>query len=324
MASSIYFNAVAEAKEAALLTEKDLLAILYCKDLFSVIKLLSEKGLVQGENIERYADLMKIVENEKRAFYTFLKSNTPDMNISKYFLIDVDYQNLQNYYLAWKLGGKQISFDYEGVLSADDIKKAVEKGEYSHITNEMRLAIEFCDRILKDDKKSIFLVNSAFNKSKARELLIIASRQKELKDAIVFKVDADNILLARILKDYEMVKSVKCYGGTLSDSSLRKLCEMDSVSIKREFMFSEYRSLIELALKAEDIKSRLLFEQMVDCYFLNTIEEKKYDLSGNMPYIRYGVKKSTELINLKIIFEGLASKLDKEKLKLELRRVYGK
>jgi len=324
VASSVYFNAVAKAKEATLLTEKDLFAILDCKDLLSVKKLLSEKGLLLGENIERYLDLMKIVKNEKKAFYTFLKTNTPDMNISKYFLIDVDYENLQNVYLAWKLGGKRVECDYEGIYSAEDIHRAVEKGEYGHISTEMKLAIEFCDSIISSDKKSTFLVNSAFKKSKAKELLILAKKQKELKDVIVFKIDADNILLARMLKDYSVIKDVKCDGGSLSDEMLKKLCELDAPSIKREFMFSEYRSLIELALNVQDMKSRLLFEQMVDSYFLNTLDERKYDLSKNMPYIRYAVNKSTELINLKIIFEGLASKLDTEKLKFELRRVYAK
>lgn len=324
MANSIYYNARAKALEANLLDYSKLTALVKCSSIFEVTKLLNAWQFLKGINVQSYADLLNLNLREEKEFLTFLKRSSPSKAISQFFLLKYDYFNLQSIYLQNALN-KDLSTKFEGNYLISTLTKAVQSKNYKILSPQMQKCLFYVDNLFLENRQTGFVVDTVFRKSLYEEMLEVSKADKELFKYMNVFIDLKNIEMALRLKDEKVFQKVRLLGGSLTDKFFNRLIELSYDDILGFAQQTTYYSAIELIIT--DLKQGLSldrFELMIDCFGQTYFDKFKYETSGNNPFLRYCFLKQTEIINLKIIFEGLNLGRAKKKILNELRRVYEK
>lgn len=322
MSNSVYYNARTKALEANLISYPKLTTLVKCSSIAEVSKLLNDWKILKGINILDYSDLILVVQREEEEFIQLLKQATPDKSISKFFLLKYDYFNLQVLYLN-KHFNSNLETTFDGSILVSTLKHAVESGNYKGLSPQMQKCLEFVDSLFKNGTKTGFLIDTAFKKSLYEEMLFVSRKNKELYKYINFLIDMSNIEFALRFRDFNLFSKIKLLGGTLDDKFLNNLCTMSFDQILVYAKQSIYFSAIDLIVS--DLKQGVAldrFELMVDCFGQTYFDKFKYETAGQTPYIRYCFLKQSELLNFRIIFEGLKANRPKKKILNELRRVY--
>lgn len=324
MANNIYYNSQAKAKETKLLSLKDLMNLARAKSVEEISKLLIEKELLKGLSPKSFLDLFKITQREEKEFLTFLKTSTPEKDISNFFLLKYDYFNLESIYLSLKLG-KKFELMPEGNLKISRIEEILKMKKYEFLSKEMQNALKFVDGLFEKEKQNGFLVDTAFKKALFLEKLEKSKVDKTLFDYMTSVVDLKNIELCFRFRNIEFFKNQKLDGGTLEDKFFEMLLKSDLDKILRDAKNSTYYSAIELIIMdLKEGKPFLKFEYLMNCFGESYFEKYKFRTDKNFGYLRYCFKKRNEIFNLKMIFEGLLGKLSYKKICDNLRRAYDK
>ena len=317
-----YFNARSKSKEAKLLSLENMERIAKSNSLEEVTKTLLDLKILNGEQIESYADLDKIAKREEKEFLEFLKHESIHEDITKFFLLKYDYFNLEILYFYINLKLPELPTLFEGNIKISTLRKCLETQKYEGISLHMQNLLSFLD---KSKDKSYFFVDNAFKKSLHSEGLSLAKISKDLFELQNYLSDLKNIELALRLRNENRFKLVKLEGGKLDNEFFKKLCTDDLGVILGDTMYSNYRDVIAMIVDAiRENKPFQKFDFLMDCFPITYFDEKKYSLEKMSPYLRYCYLAITQIKNLKIIFDGIMINQNRKKLCSNLRRVYEK
>lgn len=317
-----YFNARSKAKEAKLLKMDGYEKLIKSSTLDELIKNLLDLKLIKGENISGFADLKQITKRKEKEFVEFLKHEQINENLTKFFLLPYDYFNLESLYFNVVLKKFDSPLKIEGSIKIQRMEKCLEKDELDGLTPFMQNLIVF---LKQNTNQSSFFVDNAFKQTMQKEMLSLAKVSKPLLECLNYLTDLKNIELALRLRDEQMFNLTKLEGGSLKGDFFKLLLSKSFASILAETKFSPYKNVVEIIVEA--MKQKMPFQKydfLVDCFPITFFEDKKYDTSGMMPYIRYCYLEKNEIKNLDIIFDGLSTNQPKKKILSSLRRVYEK
>jgi vacuolar-type H+-ATPase subunit C/Vma6 len=323
MANEIYFNARCKVLESKLISLQNLYSLANVKSLQEAVSILNELEILKGVKVKNYKDLLQILDREENDFAEFLLRNTPNENISKFFILKYDYFNIESLFISNKLSLKEPENLIEGSIKISTIKKLLEKENYKLFSKELQNCLQYGSLLFKSSKQSGFLIDTMFKKALSEERSFYAKKNIHLSKIYSFIIDSTNIQNALRFRDYNIFNQIKLKNGTLDDAFFKSLCENDFNQILLDVKFTTYSKPIQLiinAIKANEPMRK--FEFMVDCYPITYLNDYKFDANHNVPYIKYCYLKQTELINLRIIIEGLMSNRDKNIICEEIRRVY--
>ncbi len=319
--NSIYFNGRCKALETKLLNDIQLNELIKCREVVEVVTLLNSYNFLRGENVASFQDLLLLIDREEREFLAFLKRNTPNENFTKFFTLKNDYFNVESVYISKKLG-KTPPLVNEGLLRIETLEKIIEKKDYSVLSVQMSNCLRFCDT-LDGDNFTGFNVDTAFKKALYEEMREVAQKTKPLRKYCTFLIDMLNISLAIRLRDKRMFDTTRLVGGSLDDDIFKCLCKDDADTILLKTSHTDYISAIKLLVEAlRNDEPFVKFDYMFDCFPITFFHKFRYETEGDTPYLRYCFLKQNELINLRIIIQGLLSNRNRQKLSSEIRRVY--
>lgn len=315
-----YFNAVSKAKEAKLVSLENLEKLAKSSNLEDVAKTLLDIKLLKGEQITSYADLFSITYREESDFIEFLKKESIDADITRFFLAKYDYFNLEVLYFNKRLNTREQELTFEGNVKISTIAKSIDLKKYNDLPISMQTLLTFLD---KSEDKSYFFVDTAFKKAMHKEMLNASKKSSELHECFSYYTDLKNIEIALRLRDEKMFALSKLEGGTLDDEFFKKLCKDSFLEIVRDNKYGTYKIAIELIIEClKDKKPFVKFDFLIDCFAITFFESLKYKTEQCLPYIRYCYLKLAQIKNLKIIFDGLVSNQNKKALCNQIRRVY--
>ena len=320
--NNIYFNGRCKALETKLLSLVQLNEIVKCKEVAEVVNLLNSYNFLKGESVANFQDLLVLIEREEKEFLQFLKRTTPNPNFAKFFTLKYDYFNVESIYIATKLEKDSYPTLLEGQLKIDTIIDLIKSQKYNLLSPQMENCLKYCDELFKKEQFTGFSIDTAFKKALYEEIAE-SSKTKLLKKYTTFLIDMQNISLASRLRDKTLFQTVRLRGGSLKDEVLFSLCTDEPAEILMRTRNSDYTSAIKLIVSAwEKGETFFRFDYMFDCFPISFFDKYKYETVGYAPYLRYCFLKETELINLRIIIEGLISNRNRQRISNELRRVY--
>lgn len=321
MSYSTYFNARAKALENKLIDKDVFFKIIDCDGFASLYQNLRSLNLIKNLDIKSFKDLDKIVENEMKEFFRFLRHESPNKEYTKFFTIKNDYHNIQTYLLS-KLRGidPEELFDVEGMYTIEEIKSHIDNREYDFFSPIQRESILFA---MKDENISSFLFDTLFKRFLYLEMNNIASANPHLSKIMIFRIDCINILLALRFRNKSLFERIKVENGSLPHEFLISLCTDTFEDIKNKTRYSDYRIVIQTVLRAMDEDKILTdYEHILNNFDEKYFDELKYNITGDIPYLSYCVSKVREIEDLRMVFVGLQSKIDREFMKNEFRRAY--
>ena len=320
--NSIYFVGRCKALETKLLSNLQLNELIKCRELAEVVTLLNSYNFLKGENVTTFSDLLTLIDREEQEFLAFLKRSTPNENFTKFFTLKYDYFNAESVYIAKKLNETPPLIN-EGLLRIETLEKIVASRKYDILSVQMSNCMKYCDELGIGENFTGFNVDTAFKRALYEEMREVSKKNKLLRKYCAFVIDMQNISLAIRLRDKKMFESVRLVGGTLNDSVFNCLIKDDADTILATLAHSDYISAIKLLVTAiKHDEPFYKFDYMFDCFPITFFDKYKYETEGDAPYLRYCFLKENELINLKIIIQGLIANRNRQKMSDEIRRVY--
>lgn len=324
MVNRIYANARAAALSKNLLGRDRLGRMLDATNVDEAIRVLAEVNFGDGAKIESALDFEKLLEIEEGKFLNFLKEQGLDKDVASFFVIKNDYHNAEAFVKC-----KYLKKDYEDMsVHSGNIDKAVLKeliytDDYASLPKSMQKALITCDEDFASNKATGVSVNSAFTKAYFEHLYSLTKKDKLLKKIYAFKVDGINIGTALRSRKYSVAKDWFLKNGTLGEKPLKALCEEPLENLKQQFVFTDYKQAVSLAVDAKLASQPLSsFEKLIDELALNFINTKKYSIEGNVPLIKYCLQKQAEISAVRQILVGLLNKIEKNDIKNTLRAIY--
>ncbi len=320
--NSYYFVGRCKALETKLLSSLQLNELIKCREVVEVVSLLNSYNFLKGENVNTFSDLLALLDREEQEFLAFLKRSTPNENFTKFFTLKFDYFNAESIYISRRLHTTAPVLN-EGLLRVETLEKVVEKKGYDVLSVQMANCMKYCDSLVGEENFTGFAVDTAFKRAMYEEMREICKKNKYLRKYCTFRIDMLNISLAVRLRDKKMFNLVRLAGGSLEDKVFDCLINGNEQTILSNLSGSDYISAIKLLLGAiKEDEPFTKFDYMFDCFPISFFDKYKYETEGDSPYIRYCFLKETELINLRIIIQGLIANRNKQKIANELRRVY--
>lgn len=320
--NSYYFVGRCKALETKLLSSLQLNELIKCREVVEVVSLLNSYNFLKGENINTFSDLLALLDREEQEFLAFLKRSTPNENYTKFFTLKNDYFNAESIYMARRLHVSPPLLN-EGLLRIETLEKVMETKGYDVLSVQLSNCIKYCDSLVGEENFTGFAVDTAFKRAMYEEMREICKKNKDLRKYCTFRIDMQNISLAVRLRDKKMFNLVRLAGGSLHDSVFDNLISGNEETILSRLSSSDYISAIKLLLGAmRENEPFVKFDYMFDCFPISFFDKFKYETEGDVPYIRYCFLKETELINLRIIIQGLITNRNRQKITNEIRRVY--
>ncbi len=317
--NSIYFNGRSKALETKLLSNLQLNELIKCREVVEVTNLLNSYNFLKGENVASFEDLLALLDREEKEFLAFLKRNTPNENFAKFFTLKYDYFNAESIYISNKLGIEP-ALRNEGLLRIETLTNIIKSGKYDALSYQMSNCMQYCNSL---PEFLGFSVDTAFKKALYEEMREVAKKNKLLREYTTFLIDMQNISLAIRLRDKKMFDLVKLAGGSLDDAIYSSLCKDDADTILLRSAHTDYISAIKLLVDAiKHNETFFKFDYMFDCFPITYFHKYRYETEGDAPYLRYCFLKENELINLRIIIQGLIANRNRQKISGEIRRVY--
>ena len=317
-----YFNARSKAKEAKLLSKESLEMLSKSASLEDVHKNLLDLKLLKGEQINSFSDLYQITIRKEKEFIEFLMKESINTDLTKFFLLDYDYFNLESLYFYIKLNYPKTKLKPQGYIKISTLEKNLMQNNSEGLSPYMKKLLDVLEH---SEDKSPFFVDNLFKKTLYKEKLELSKVSKELYECVNYMSDLKNIELALRIRDEKMFSLTKIDGGSLSDEVFKNLCYDDYAKILSDSKFSSFKNVVEIIIEAKMAnKPFQKFDFLMDCFPLTFFDDKKYDLNGLLPYIRYCYLEIIQTKNLKIIFDGLKIGENRKNIFSNLRRVYEK
>lgn len=315
-----YTNGVIAVKEKSLLKDK---VLRLCElGIDEAFRTLLDSGFGGGatDNVYEYE---KLLQAETSLLETFMQTYAPSEAEKRYFLLPKDFHNAKALFKARILGepadGMLVS---QGFIEIELLKSCIDGCNYEALTSIPALAkaCKACEESLETDASGI-TIGSIFEKALYEELLLSVKKQRGLKSLLTAKIDMTNVLTALRCGDETVAKTQYLKGGKIGEKKLQALFALDTDGIRRAFADTEYKTFIALCMTAKEKKLPYVeAEKFRDGYDLWTLEQRKFDLVKNEPFLYYVFRKKAEIANVRIVFACKLAGLDEQQIKNRLRK----
>lgn len=310
------------AKETSLLSSSDIEQLVSCQTVSELCRLLSDKGLGNGDTID------ELLDDYTEKMWEYLKSVAPDFEIFAPFLYQNDVHNFKAVLKAVMSGREYQSLIMTPCkIDPDVLKKAVENKKMSLLPDWLSESATEAYEILahtSDARQSDAVVDCAAMRA------MLKSTQESGSEFLTLYFS--NFVFYNNIKT--AIRAAKTNAG--KDYLLKALCDV-----------SEFRKspVISAALKGADAlideiskypeydcknaieaykTSPSAFEKFADNRLMTLAREYcKRASEGEAPLIGYYLGCEAEKKMIHIIASGISTGSDREKIRERLREIYG-
>lgn len=284
-----------------------------------IFRALKEQGY-SGE-ADSARDYQVLLENEKEKLARFISDGCFGKQVEAYCLLKNDYHNLECTVRERYMGDLGNVFVPCGKFSLEQLKMAV-LGRKTDITEGMKKATEEACALYESGNASGSAISTIFISNYYAELVKLV-KDKRLRAAVKFDVDAKNCSVAMRSGDFAQAKTMFIPGGTLTEEELEVLCSRDEHAIMLKFAYTpryEYiRIAAEESLRGEPMRA---FEKAADDYALSSMDDVRYVSDGIIPIIMYYLYKNAEIKNVRTIMSLRLMGANPDEIKQRLRKGY--
>ena len=317
----VYAVARIRANELALLSEKDIRALIDCEKYEDCINILRNKGWeIRDTELSDYSRLLK---KEKTKVWQLISELVSDRTIFNVILIPVDYHNLKaaiKGYITETLSSE--IFLPGGTVSYKFLLKCVKENDFSKLPFNMKKTAEtavkklihtgdgqICDSII--DKALLEVIRFEGQNSKSR----LISRYSE------FLIASTNIKIA--IRSKILGKSKDFLKSTLVECNSLDIEKLIDVSFEKEESLFAYLKFTKFMDAIPFIKKSLkMFEHWCENKIIELINYEKYNYFSVDPIIAYVLEKEHEIKIVRIILSAKLNHIDNNLIKERLRSMY--
>lgn len=315
----IYTNGVIAVKENKLLGEK--IAKLAESNADDAFRMIVESGFGKGAAFSSVYEYEELIQSEERDLDAFIGEYAPSEVEKEYFLSPRDFHNAKAVVKGLYLNepcDKMLAPD--GLIPAEELKKAIAEGEYGNLPDGLKEAVEECNKLIEENESvSGADIGVIFDKAAYAELFLKCSRNSFLKRALAAKVDMSNILTAMRSADYEHAEKSFFRGGKLKEEHLQNIFGDDGHALDN----TPYKEFYRLCMEAK--KGNLPFteaERAFDTYETKLLYAKRHELKNKQPFLYYVLRRRAEIADVRILFVCLMAGMQSKDIKKRLRSYY--
>lgn len=298
-----YTEGVIAAKDKYLLKDKLLrLCEMTADDAF---RSLLEYGFGGGaETANSVFDYEKLIQAEESALDEFILQYAPTKADAEYLLSPRDFHNAKALMKAKLLGtDAEKMLASEGLIPIPVLTSAIQSGNYTEIAKSTYLhaACMAIEKSIADEKTLSGLeIGLIFEREMYRHLLAKCKHSSSLKRSIVARLDMTNILTAFRAQAEEKVAETFIAGGKLSVADVLTVI---SDGWKGGAAYAHYPEFVTLCRDAVEKRAPLtLAERYRDGYDVEKLNENRFELKRNEPFLYYVLRRRAENANVRIIF----------------------
>ena len=284
-----------------------------------IFRALKEQGYAGDARSSR--DYQILLENETEKLLRFISDGDFGNEVEAYCLLKNDYHNLECTVRERYMGDLGNVFVPCGKFSLEQLKIAV-LGRKTNITDGMKKATEKTCALYESGNASGRAISTIFISNYYAELTKLV-KNKRLRDAVKFDIDAKNCSVAMRSGDFAQAQTMFIPGGTFSEKELEVLCSRDEHAIMLKFAYTpryEYiRIAVEEVLRGEPMRA---FEKAADNYALSGMDDVRYVSDGIIPVIMYYLYKNAEIKNVRTVMSLRLTGVNPDEIKQRLRKGY--
>lgn len=311
------------AKEVSLLKMQDLEQMISLKSEKTQTAFLREKGFgdIADESIS------EILKTETEKLWKYIESVSPDFSVFKAFIIPNDYHNLKAVFK-----GVIRERDYSSLLlkpaliSEEDLKKTVEKKDFSVLPSYMREATkEAYDAIVKLGDVQLFEGILDASLMEAQLNFALGTKIQTLINIIKTSVFFDNIKTAiRAARAKKNADFLSLCLIDLEEMPKKELIKASLLGEEEVITLLEKNKTFEGSRAAEAYKkSPAEFEKFAENLQMKKALGGKYAVTGADPLIGYLVARLAEIKAVRIIANGTSTGENEDEIRGMLRELYG-
>lgn len=283
----------------------------------------------QGESISN-GDYERLLTEEHKKLYKFMKEIAPDPLIFDLFLQPQDFHNVKVLLKADFADMEELEgllMDW-GSIKTSKLREMIRERDYAEMPSIMRQAVEeaMVDLHHTEDAQTIDII---LDRACYKQMQAIAHsyRHSFLRDFVAGTIDLVNISnffrIKRIKKDMEFIESVMLPGGFIPLKLWLENTEVSAGMLSEAVKYTPFHALVEKMLGNAGAQGRLEdMEQLHNEFRTIFIKKGKDRIDGLEPLLGYLLAKETEIHDVRIIMTGKVNRISKERISERLRGVY--
>lgn len=317
-----YTEGVIAVREKYLLKDRLLrLCEMTTEDAF---RSLLEYGFGGGaETASSVYDYEKLIEREERLLDEFIFEYAPSAKEAIYLLSPRDFHNAKALMKAKLLGesGEKMLAS-EGLIPVSELSKCISSGEYAGLSTNPMLkdACEEAERAISSETPiSGSQLGLIFERAMYAHLLKGCKRSPLFKRSIIARLDMTNLLTAFRAPNEEGVAAAFIEGGKLT---LQQVLFATGERAQEGEAAKLYPDFLRLCVTAREQRAPLtLAERYRDAFDVERLNENRYELKKNEPFLYYVLCRKAENANVRIIFALQLLGATEQEMKKRLRGV---
>ncbi len=313
-----YSVARVRAKEASLLTSRDIEQLIASDSYESALRFLRDRGY-SGGGADDAEDIVAAAEKETLDFI----SEIADGALLNIIRLPVDYHNIKASVKSVFSGidGTDLLLD-GGTADKNVIYESVRNRSYSELDQTLaRVAEEAMALLLRTQDGQACAIYTDNEMFKAIEAEAKKSGDAFLKRCAAILADTANLKAAyrsaAAGKNLPFIKTALYSGGTLNVPALAQAAENGVDALCEHVAATDY------ADGAEYMKAGAhLFEKWCDDEVMKLTDGARYESFSPAPIIAYYLAKKAETGTVRLILEGKRSRLGDDMIRERVRRTY--
>ena len=286
-----YANGVASAKSNDLVSLTLLEQMTNAKDFNSCLSLLSSTPLFVGIDENNIDDVLL---QKKQELYDFIRTNSPFDEITNFFLLAQDFDNLGVLCRLASVGKKYNNTSFvKGLSSIEDLNLLCQVGENCNIPSQLSKAFSHMPKDMSLSQIDLYF------KQKKYETLKALTKSHIMKIVLFNILDLQNICVILRAKSKEEFEKNKVATGNLSNQILLKLFDRDkSVLYNLSGVTKDIASLVFLSSQEKAYEK---IDKLSNELPLLSLSSFAKDIDSIAPFLEYCFLYLVQLKNIKMI-----------------------
>ena len=315
-----YINAICASRSVTLLGGERLRRMAESENLPLAFDILRESAF-GGESTATYGykDYEKVIEEEEKLLYSFVKEYAPTEEIKKICLQSADFYNAEVI-----LKSKHLKLDYqpliqnEGLLTQEELISLVENGKSENAPKELISAVNGAKEELSKGAGGM-VVGVIFARAKYAFLSRI-TKTHYLKELLVKEIDGVNLCIALRAESWEHAQKQIIPKGSLTQEQLKAIQSRDkrliATLLSNHWLKEIAQEGVNSVLKGDPL---IETERRLNSLSATRMIEGRYtEPGGTNPFMLYYFRRKNEISCVRTVLTGKANKLDADQIKRRL------
>lgn len=315
-----YINAICASRSVTLLGGERLRRMAESENLPLAFDILRESAF-GGESTATYGykDYEKVIEEEEKLLYSFVKEYAPTEEIKKICLQPADFYNAEVI-----LKSKHLKLDYqpliqnEGLLTQEELISLVENGKSENAPKELISAVNGAKEELSKGAGGM-VVGVIFARAKYAFLSRI-TKTHYLKELLVKEIDGVNLCIVLRAESWELAQKQIIPKGSLTQEQLKAIQSRDkrliATLLSNHWLKEIAQEGANSVLKGDPL---IETERRLNSLSATRMLEGRYtEQGGTNPFMLYYFRRKNEISCVRTVLTGKANKLDADQIKRRL------